>query len=500
MALARLISRGQSGLDAYEVCVEVHLTGGLPSFSIAGLPTPAVRESRDRVRAALHTSGLLVPSMRITVHLGPAEVPKDGGRFDLPIALALIQADQKLPWLTDDLEFLGELTLGGELRGISGVLPAVLAAREAGRALIVPEENAAEAAIVEGARVYPARHLSDVLSHLNGSRQLIAVEPAPPPRQRTAVEDLCDVRGQPAAKRALVIAAAGEHNLLMLGPPGSGKSMLAERLPGLLPALNHRDYLCSASVRSLCGLSGRPADSAEPPFRAPHHTISAQALVGGGSRPRPGEVSLAHRGVLFLDELAEFSRPAIEALREPLETRQVRISRVLEQASFPAHFQLVAAMNPCPCGYLGDGTERCVCSPASIARYRNRISGPVLDRFDLQIEVPRIRVRELADGRRGLESPALLERVIELRALQTQRQGELNSALSGQRLWEMLRLDKAAHSLFEEAAERWELSARGAVRTLRVARTIADLEASAGVSKRHVAEAIQLRCLDRPLF
>jgi len=500
VALARLISRGQSGLEAYEVRVEVHLAGGLPSFSITGLPTASVRESKDRVRAALHTSGIAVPSRRITVHLGPAEIPKEGGRFDLPIALALIQADQKLPWATGAIEFLGELSLSGELRGIPGVLPSVLAAHRVGHSIVVPEANASEAAIVDTARVYPARHLKDVLAHLNGTKLLSSVKPQRAPQLGVSAQDLADVRGQPAAKRALSIAAAGQHNMLMVGPPGSGKSMLAERLRGLLPALTHAEYLCSESLKSLTASISQPVGTNEPPFRAPHHTISAQALVGGGVRPKPGEVSHAHRGVLFLDEFPEFSRSAIEALREPLETGEVRISRVLEQARYPAQFQLIAAMNPCLCGYFGDGTDRCMCTPAGIGRYRNRISGPMLDRFDLHVEVPRISIRELRPAPRVLESPTLRERVMKLRALQIQRQGELNSNLSGDRLWEALQLEDAARELFEQAAERWELSARGTVRTLRTARTIADLDDCAAVGRDHIAEAVQLRCLDRPMF
>jgi magnesium chelatase family protein len=498
MALARLLSRGQSGIEAYEVLVEVHLAGGLPGFSIVGLPTTSVRESKDRVRAALQTSGHRVPASRITAHLGPAEIPKDGGRFDLAIALALVKADRELGWQTDSMEFLGELSLGGEVRGIHGVLPATLAAHAAGRSLIVPAANAAEAAVVDGAEVYAASHLREVIDHLNGARMLSRVEHRRIGATGARCRDLSDVRGQPAAKRAVTVAAAGAHNLLMIGPPGSGKTMLAERLAGLLPALTWPEFLDSASLRSLAGEADAIDYAEEPPFRAPHHTISAQALVGGGSRPRPGEVSLAHLGVLFLDELPEFSRAAVEALREPLETGQVRISRVQEKRSFPARIQLIAAMNPCACGHFGDGTDRCHCTPSRIVQYRGRISGPLLDRFDLQIQVPRVSSREIGAHSGEPESPGTRRRIEGVRRRQVARQGVLNAHIGDAALWDVLELAPDATSLLQRTAERWELSARGAVRTLKLARTIADLADSDAVSPEHVAEALQLRCLERP--
>ena len=411
MGLARTLSRGQSGLDAYLVTVEVHLTGGLPGFAVTGLPAAAVRESKDRVRAALSTSGYEIPASRITVHLGPADIPKTGGRFDLPIALGVLMAHQDAAWPVSGTELLGELALNGDVRPITGALPAVLAAQQAGHALVLPAANATEAALVAGAEVYLAKHLRDVVEHFSGGERLPVVVPRQSPVAPSLGPELADVRGQAVAKRALVVAAAGGHNLLMVGPPGSGKSMLAERMSGLLPPLNHDDMLRVASIASVAGEPRAAEPTLTPPFRAPHHTTSAQALVGGGTRPRPGEISLAHRGVLFLDELPEFSRGALEALREPLESGVARISRVHEQLTFPAEFMLVAAMNPCFCGYRGDGTDRCQCTPYKLEQYRSRISGPLLDRFDLHVEVPRVSFADIAEPPERGESSAVREAV-----------------------------------------------------------------------------------------
>jgi magnesium chelatase family protein len=498
MGLARTLSRGQAGLDAYLVTVEVHVTGGLPGFTVTGLPAAAVRESKDRVRAALATSGHEVPASRITVHLGPADIPKTGGRFDLAIALGVLLAKPDAPaWRVEGIEFLGELALNGELRAFNGALPAALAAKEAGHAIVLPAANAGEAALVEDAEVYTAAHLNDVVKHLRGERPLPRVAHRVEPFAAGAAPDIGDVRGQAFAKRALVVAAAGGHNLLMIGPPGSGKSMLAERLSGLLPPLTHEEMLRVASIASVAGEPRAAEPTLAPPFRAPHHTTSAQALVGGGTRPRPGEISLAHRGVLFLDELPEFARGALEALREPLESGVARISRVHEQLAFPAEFTLVAAMNPCFCGFSGDGTDRCKCSPYKLEQYRSRISGPLLDRFDLHVAVPRVSFADIAEPAERGESALLREAVVAARAVQLERGGRLNARLEPRALWRVVKLGPKQRALLKRAADRWQLSARASLRVLKVARTIADLEQSSAVTTAHVAEALQLRCRDR---
>jgi magnesium chelatase family protein len=497
VGLARTLSRGQAGLDAYLVTVEVHVAGGLPGFAVTGLPAAAVRESKDRVRSALVNCGHKVPGSRVTVHLGPADIPKTGGRFDLAIALGVLLAEEKKEWPVAGIEFLGELALCGDLRPFNGALPAVLAAQKAGHAIVLPAANAAEAALVAGAEAYTAAHFSEVVRHVSGEQRLSRVVPRSEPASEVPPPDLADVRGQTFAKRALVVAAAGGHNLLMVGPPGSGKSMLAERLPGLLPPLTRDEMLRVASIASVAGDPRAAQPTLSPPFRAPHHTSSAQALVGGGARPRPGEISLAHRGVLFLDELPEFGRTALEALREPLESGVARISRVHEQLAFPAEFMLVGAMNPCYCGFLGDGTDRCKCSPAKLEQYRGRISGPLLDRFDLHVEVPRVSFADIAEPPERGESAGFRDAVVAARAVQLERGGRLNSRLDARALWRVVKLGQEPRALLKRAADRWQLSARGSLRVLKVARTIADLEQSGTVTTQHVAEALQLRCRER---
>jgi magnesium chelatase family protein len=494
MSLALVHSRAQCGVHAPPVRVEVHLSGGLPGMSIVGLPEAAVRESKDRVRAALLCAQFDVPARRITVNLAPADLPKDGCRYDLPIALGILAASGQLPVdALADCEFLGELGLTGELRAVHGALPAVLGAARDGRPTILPRANGAEAALAGNSGVRVADNLLEVCAHLRGERALGEVEP-PPLIDARGGPDLADVRGQAQARRALEIAAAGGHHLLLLGPPGSGKTLLASRLPGVLPLLDEPAALEAAAVRSIAGIALDPASWRQPPFRHPHHTASGVALVGGGSPPRPGEISLAHQGVLFLDELPEWDRRVLEVLREPLESGRITISRAARQAEFPARFQLVAAMNPCPCGWAGDPSGRCRCSAEQIARYRGRISGPLLDRIDLVIEVPRAAPAELRpNAPRGESSATVAQRVAAARRLQIERAGDANGVLAPAAIECHCRLADADQNLLEQAAERLRLSARAISRVLRVARTIADLAGSAAIERPHLAEALGYR-------
>lgn len=499
MGLALVHGRARAGVHAPAVKVEVYLAGGIPRMNIVGLPEAAVREAKDRVRAAIQCAQYEFPARVITVNLAPADLPKDGGRFDLPIALGILAASGQIPLeALDEYEFLGELGLTGELRAVDGVLPAALATARAGRKLIVPLANGAEAALAKDLEVRTARTLLEVCALLNGAKQLPPAEAPPTIRQRGP--DMRDVRGQAHARRALEIAAAGGHHLLLIGPPGCGKTLLASRLPGLLPEASEDEALETAAIASISGRGLDPARWRERPFRAPHHTASAVALVGGGAEPRPGEISLAHNGVLFLDELPEWDRRALEVLREPLESGVVTISRAARQSEFPARFQLVAAMNPCPCGWAGDASGRCRCHAEAIARYRARISGPLLDRIDLHVEVPRLPPAELRpDGPDGESSEEIRVRVEIARLSQQQRTGKPNAQLNQAETMSACRLENRDQQLLERAIDSLQLSARSMHRILRVARTIADLAASPRIATAHLSEAIGYRRADRGL-
>ena len=499
MSLAIAYSRAPLGVNAEQVIVEVHLANGLPGLSIVGLPETAVKESKDRVRGALLNGNFEFPARRIIINLAPADLPKDGSRYDLPIALGLLAASGQIErQALRHYEFAGELALSGELRPINGALPTALAAGRDGRALIVPVQNADEAAIVADTPVYGARHLLDVCAHLNGRQSLDRHSPSAPDITDSGATDLGEVHGQRHAKRALEIAAAGGHNLLLIGPPGTGKSMLASRLPGILPAMSEDEALESAAVYSISLHGFDPSRWRTRPFRAPHHTASGVALVGGGSYPRPGEISLAHHGVIFLDELPEFDRRVLEVLREPLESGCITISRAARQAQFPARFQLIAAMNPCPCGYLGDPAGRCHCSADQVRRYRARVSGPLLDRIDMHIEVPNLPHHLLHGTDPNAESSAVVRaRVERARTHQLERCGVINSRLNNRQVEAVCELDDAGRDLMEQAAQRLGLSARAYHRILKVARTIADLADSDTITTTHLGEALNYRRLDR---
>src|SRR5687768_5092549 len=505
MPLAILYSRAISGMEAPLVTVEVHIANGLPSFTIVGLPETEVKESKDRVRAALQNAQFEFPARRITVNLAPADLPKESGRFDLPIALGILAATGQIPSdKLDQYEWAGELALTGELRAIRGALAMTYGASRSGRSFVLPLQNAAEAALVKEAAVYAATSLLQICAHLAGREPLqlyanhakagVDVDSDTSSSRYPGMEE---VKGQAHAKRALEIAAAGGHSILMVGPPGTGKSMLASRLPGILPSMTEEEALESAAMQSLSSGGFNVANWKRRPYRSPHHTASGVALVGGGSNPRPGEISLAMNGVLFLDELPEFERKVLEVLREPLESGRITISRAARQADFPARFQLVAAMNPCLCGYLGHHSGRCRCTPDQVARYRGKISGPLLDRIDVQIEVPAVPEEDLMRQAQGEPSSSIRQRVEAAYQRQLERQGKANARLAVKDIDKYCIPDKPGENLLRQAISRMNLSARAYHRILKVARTIADLAASPGITGAHIAEGVQYRKMDR---
>ena len=499
MSLSIINTRAQFGVDAPRVTVETHLSNGLPSLTMVGLPEMAVRESKERVRSALINSGFDFPTRRITINLAPADVPKQGGRYDLAIAIGILVATGQIQSeQIQTFEFVGELALTGELRPVSGVLPTAIACGKQGNTLFIAKGNETEAALSDHNKLFAATHLNEICQHIAGQQYLNPITLDRLAVQNSLIPDLDEVKGQSQARRALEVAAAGRHNLLFYGPPGTGKSMLAARLPGILPNLSNTE---AVEVASIYSLTGNPRDSDQlfsAPFRSPHHTASSVALVGGGSHPSPGEISLAHRGVLFLDELPEYGRAVLEVLREPIESGEIRISRANATITFPARFQLLAAMNPCPCGFSGHPKVACTDTPQQISNYRKKLSGPLLDRFDLHVEVAFQAGAVLLGKSAPAESSSVVyQRVLKARQRQLDRQQKLNSELKPAELEQFCALQPQTQSMLERAMDRLALSARGAHRVIRVARTLADLSGTKQLSTEHLGEALAYRGLDR---